>query len=108
MGLTSFKITGSHLSVFSATASMDLLRSPPEINQSSETIRESQLSVLTQKDMTLQVMSTIQALQQDMKKVMERLNYLESWAALQVYCFFQQLTSMLVYKVQITALLRKL
>uniref|UniRef100_A0A2D4IQE8 Uncharacterized protein n=2 Tax=Micrurus TaxID=8634 RepID=A0A2D4IQE8_MICLE len=52
---------------------------PPKISQNPEAIRESQISVLTQKDM----MSTIQALQQDMKKVMERLSYLESWAALQ-------------------------
>ncbi|ETE73800.1 Acyl-CoA-binding domain-containing protein 4 [Ophiophagus hannah] len=73
-------------------ASMDLLAPshlthlqtvPPEISQNPEAIRENQISVLTQKDMTLQVMSSIQALQQDMKKVMERLNYLESWAALQ-------------------------
>ncbi|XP_034271902.1 acyl-CoA-binding domain-containing protein 4 isoform X2 [Pantherophis guttatus] len=73
-------------------ASMDLLGSshlvhlqtaPPDISQNPEATRESQINVLTQKDMTLQVMSTIQALQQDMKTVMERLNNLESWAALQ-------------------------
>ncbi|XP_007441213.1 acyl-CoA-binding domain-containing protein 4 isoform X1 [Python bivittatus] len=56
---------------------------PAKISGSLEAIKESQAGVLTQKDVTLQVMSTIQALQQDMKKVMERLSYLESWAALQ-------------------------
>ncbi|XP_063156632.1 acyl-CoA-binding domain-containing protein 4 isoform X2 [Candoia aspera] len=56
---------------------------PAEISSSPEAIRERQAGVLTQKDITLQAMSTIQALQRDMKKVMERLSYLESWAALQ-------------------------
>ncbi|XP_015670116.1 acyl-CoA-binding domain-containing protein 4 [Protobothrops mucrosquamatus] len=75
--------TGSSMDLLAPSHLIHQQTAPPEINQSPETIRESQISVLTQKDMTLQVMSTIQALQQDMKKAMERLNYLESWAALQ-------------------------
>ncbi|KAL7976944.1 hypothetical protein Chor_008893 [Crotalus horridus] len=75
--------TGSSTDLLAPSHLIHQQKAQPEINQSPETIGESQISVLTQKDMTLQVMSTIQALQQDMKKAMERLNYLESWAALQ-------------------------
>ncbi|XP_026539416.1 acyl-CoA-binding domain-containing protein 4 isoform X2 [Notechis scutatus] len=76
--------TGSSMGLLATSHLTHLQTVSPEISQNPEAIRESQISVLTQKDMTLQVMSTIQALQQDMKKVMERLNYLESWAALQL------------------------
>uniref|UniRef100_A0A8C6XC59 Acyl-CoA binding domain containing 4 n=1 Tax=Naja naja TaxID=35670 RepID=A0A8C6XC59_NAJNA len=75
--------TGSSMGLLAPSHLTHLQTVPPEISQNPEAIRGSPISVLTQKDMTLQVMSTIQALQQDMKKVMERLNYLESWAALQ-------------------------
>ncbi|XP_077773585.1 acyl-CoA-binding domain-containing protein 4 isoform X1 [Podarcis muralis] len=49
----------------------------------------SSAGAVIQQDLDLQVMSAIQALQEDMKKVMERLGYLESQAA------FQGHTSML-------------
>ncbi|XP_026574033.1 acyl-CoA-binding domain-containing protein 4 isoform X8 [Pseudonaja textilis] len=75
--------TGSSMGLLAPSHLTHLQTVSPEISQNPEAIRESPISVLTQKDMTLQVMSTIQALQQDMKKVMERLDYLESWAALQ-------------------------
>ncbi|XP_070585234.1 acyl-CoA-binding domain-containing protein 4 [Erythrolamprus reginae] len=75
--------TGSSMDLLGSSHLIHLQTTPPEISQNPEAIRESQVNVLTQKDMTLQVMSTIQALQQDMKKVMKRLNYLESKAALQ-------------------------
>ncbi|XP_026574028.1 acyl-CoA-binding domain-containing protein 4 isoform X4 [Pseudonaja textilis] len=76
--------TGSSMGLLAPSHLTHLQTVSPEISQNPEAIRESPISVLTQKDMTLQVMSTIQALQQDMKKVMERLDYLESWAALQL------------------------
>uniref|UniRef100_A0A0B8RRU2 Acyl-CoA-binding domain-containing protein 4-like n=1 Tax=Philothamnus irregularis TaxID=1899461 RepID=A0A0B8RRU2_9SAUR len=75
--------TGSSMDLLGSSHLVHLQSAPPEISQNPEATRESQINVLTQKDMTLQVMSTIQALQQDMKTVMERLNNLESWAALQ-------------------------
>ncbi|XP_058038330.1 acyl-CoA-binding domain-containing protein 4 isoform X4 [Ahaetulla prasina] len=75
--------TGSSMDLLGSSHLIHLQISPPEISQNPEAIRERQINVLTQKDMTLQVIRTIQALQQDMKKVMERLNNLESWAALQ-------------------------
>ncbi|XP_032091700.1 acyl-CoA-binding domain-containing protein 4 isoform X1 [Thamnophis elegans] len=75
--------TGSSMDLSGSSHLIHLQTGPPEISQNPEATRESQINVLTQKDMTLQVMNTIQALQQDMKKVMERLKYLESWAALQ-------------------------
>ncbi|XP_034271900.1 acyl-CoA-binding domain-containing protein 4 isoform X1 [Pantherophis guttatus] len=75
--------TGSSMDLLGSSHLVHLQTAPPDISQNPEATRESQINVLTQKDMTLQVMSTIQALQQDMKTVMERLNNLESWAALQ-------------------------
>ncbi|XP_044303013.1 acyl-CoA-binding domain-containing protein 4 isoform X1 [Varanus komodoensis] len=50
---------------------------------SPEAVSENLADVLIQQEVNLQVTSTIQALQQDVKEVMERLSYLESWAALQ-------------------------
>ncbi|KAJ7313490.1 hypothetical protein JRQ81_004907 [Phrynocephalus forsythii] len=63
----------------------DLEMAPHEeaVASSPEAICESPTGALIQQDVDLQVTSTIQALQQDVKKVMERLSYLESWAALQ-------------------------
>ncbi|KAH0626943.1 hypothetical protein JD844_002250 [Phrynosoma platyrhinos] len=63
----------------------DLQSAPIEkgLNSSPEVIGESPAGALGQREVDLQVTSTVQALQQDMKKVMERLSHLESWAALQ-------------------------
>ncbi|XP_062994531.1 acyl-CoA-binding domain-containing protein 4 [Elgaria multicarinata webbii] len=59
--------------------------SPDErgLSSSPEVLSESLAGALIQQEVNLQLMSTVQALQQDMKKVIERLSYLESWAALQ-------------------------
>ncbi|XP_061447108.1 acyl-CoA-binding domain-containing protein 4 isoform X2 [Rhineura floridana] len=53
------------------------------LNSSLELTNESQAGAMMQQEVELQVMSTIQALQEDMKKVLERLGYLESQAVLQ-------------------------
>nr|XP_020653664.1 acyl-CoA-binding domain-containing protein 4 [Pogona vitticeps] len=63
----------------------DLQIAPHEkvLGSSPEAICESPTGGLIQQEVDLQVTSIIQALQQDMEKVRERLSYLESWAALQ-------------------------
>ncbi|XP_062839792.1 acyl-CoA-binding domain-containing protein 4 isoform X3 [Anolis carolinensis] len=63
----------------------DLQRGPGEesLIQSPEAIAGCPAGALGQREVDRQVSNTLQALQRDMKEVMERLSSLESWAALQ-------------------------
>lgn len=54
------------------------------LSSSLEVIEDSLSGTLKQQKVHVQMTNTIRALQEDMKKVMERLSYLESLAALQV------------------------
>lgn len=77
----------------------DLPIAPPEkiLGRSPEATCESPTGGSIQQEVDLQVTSTIQTLQQDMKKVMERLSDLESWAALQVCCSFRRRRHYFIY-----------
>ncbi|XP_066484881.1 acyl-CoA-binding domain-containing protein 4 [Tiliqua scincoides] len=67
------------------TGEKDLQMAPSErgFSSSPEVIEESPAGALKWQKVDLQMANTIRALQEDMKKVMERLSYLESLAALQ-------------------------